>query len=124
MSNNELAENGVKAAERNLKSRGYEIIERNFECRFGSMDIIARDEYGTWCFIEVKTRRGVENGLPDECLSKAKLERLEKIALCYLMENDDWQDNDEVRFDSIGICVSAPHRALLRHHKGIFNGLK
>lgn len=120
MSTNELAENGVKAAERNLKSRGYEIIER----RFGSMDIIARDEYGTWCFIEVQTNRGVENGLPDECLSKEKQERLEKIALCYLMENDDWNDNDEVRFDSIGICVGAPHRALLRHHKGIFNGLK
>lgn len=121
--NAELYSKGNLAAENYLKLRGYEILEVNWECRFGSIDIIAIDEKGTWCFIEVQTRRGVETGLPDECLSKEKQERLEKIALCYLMENDDWQDNDPVRFDSIGICVSAPHRALLRHHKGIFNGL-
>lgn len=120
MDNNELSEKGVIAAEQNLKSRGYEIIERNFECRFGSIDIIARNEDCTWCFIEVKTRLGSEAGLPDELISKEKRDRFERIALAYLMENDDWEDNDTVRFDSIGICAGAPHRALLRHSIGIF----
>lgn len=50
MNNNELTENGIEAANRYLELRGYEIIESNFECRFGSIDIIARDA-DTWCFI-------------------------------------------------------------------------
>lgn len=122
LSPRELGAKGEEAAVRYLEIRGYEIIDRNWVCRFGEADIIAYDPEGVLCFIEVKTRRGVDAGLPEESITRKKQGRYERIALCYLMEHDDWDDNDPVRFDAIGICVSAPHRALLRHHRGCFNG--
>lgn len=120
-SRQELGRKGEEAAVRYLKSRGYTIIKRNWFCRFGEADIIARDPEGTLCFIEVKTRQSVEAGLPEEAITRSKQSRYERIALCYMMVTDDWDDNDSVRFDAIAICVTAPHRAMLRHHKGCFN---
>ena len=120
-SRQELGRKGEEAAVRYLKSRGYAIVKRNWFCRFGEADIIARDPEGTLCFIEVKTRQSVEAGLPEEAITRSKQSRYERIALCYMMVTDDWDDNDSVRFDAIVICVTAPHRAMLRHHKGCFN---
>lgn len=120
-SRQELGRKGEEAAVRYLRSRGYEIIKRNWFCRFGEADIIARDPQGTLCFIEVKTRQSLEAGLPEEAITRSKQSRYERIALCYMMVTDDWDDNSSVRFDAIAICVTAPHRALLRHHKGCFN---
>lgn len=117
----ELGRRGEDAAVRYLEARGYEILKRNWFCRFGEADIIARDEDGTLCFIEVKTRQSIEAGLPEESVTREKQSRYERIALCYMMVEDDWDDSDPVRFDAIGICVTQPHRALLRHHKGCFN---
>lgn len=120
-SRQELGRKGEEAVVRYLKSRGYAIVKRNWFCRFGEADIIARDPEGTLCFIEVKTRQSVEAGLPEEAITRSKQSRYERIALCYMMVTDDWDDNDSVRFDAIAICVTAPHRAMLRHHKGCFN---
>ena len=120
-SRQELGRKGEEAAVRYLKSRGYAIVKRNWFCHFGEADIIARDPEGTLCFIEVKTRQSVEAGLPEEAITRSKQSRYERIALCYMMVTDDWDDNDSVRFDAIAICVTAPHRAMLRHHKGCFN---
>ena len=120
-SRQELGRKGEEAAVRYLKSRGYAIVKRNWFCRFGEADTIARDPEGTLCFIEVKTRQSVEAGLPEEAITRSKQSRYERIALCYMMVTDDWDDNDSVRFDAIAICVTAPHRAMLRHHKGCFN---
>lgn len=120
-SRQELGRKGEEVAVRYLKSRGYAIVKRNWFCRFGEADIIARDPEGTLCFIEVKTRQSVEAGLPEEAITRSKQSRYERIALCYMMVTDDWDDNDSVRFDAIAICVTAPHRAMLRHHKGCFN---
>lgn len=120
-SRQELGRKGEEAAVRYLKSRGYTIVKRNWFCRFGEADIIARDPEGTLCFIEVKTRQSVEAGLPEEAITRSKQSRYERIALCYMMVTDDWDDNDSVRFDAIAICVTAPHRAMLRHHRGCFN---
>lgn len=121
-SRQELGKKGEKAAVRYLKSKGYEILKRNWFCRFGEADIIARSDEGVLCFVEVKTRRGIEAGLPEEAITLEKQHRYERIALAYMMVSDEWDDNDNVRFDAIGICVTGPHRALLRHHKGCFNG--
>ncbi|HJJ00305.1 MAG TPA: YraN family protein [Coriobacteriaceae bacterium] len=120
-SRQELGRKGEEAAVRYLKSRGYTIVKRNWFCRFGEADIIARDPEDTLCFIEVKTRQSLEAGLPEEAITRNKQSRYERIALCYMMVTDDWDDNSSVRFDAIAICVTAPHRALLRHHKGCFN---
>ncbi len=117
----ELGKRGEEAAVRYLLAKGYEIIKRNWYCKFGEADIIARDIDGTVCFIEVKTRRSVEAGIPEEAITREKRRRYERIALCYMMVDDEWDDSIDVRFDAIGICATSAHRAMLRHHKSCFN---
>ena len=117
-----LGRKGEDAAVRYLEAQGYDILERNWRCRFGEADVIAMDSDGTLAFIEVKTRRSVTAGIPEASVTTEKQRRYEKIALSYLM-NSDFGDGLVVRFDCIGICVTANRRALLRHHKGCFDGL-
>lgn len=118
----DLGKRGEDAATAYLVRKGYRILERNWMCRFGEADIIAVDEEGTICFIEVKTRRTVDCGLPEEAVTPEKQRRYEKIALSYLMEAD-WDDCVALRFDAIGICVTGDFKAVLKHHLACFNGL-
>ena len=120
-SNRELGKKGEDAAARYLTSNDFIILERNWRCGFGEADIIAKDSDGTLCFIEVKTRSNLDAGLPEEAITPQKQERYEKIALCY-MTQVEWKDDMPVRFDAIAICAADNHRALLRHHRGCFDG--
>ena len=66
-----------------LESIGYEILEYNFRCRMGEIDIIARDgEYLVFC--EVKYRAGTGKGYPSEAVDKRKQRVISKCALYYL----------------------------------------
>ena len=68
-----------------LEEKGYEILEYNFRCRTGEVDIIARDgEYLVFC--EVKYRRGTEKGYPSQAVDVRKQRILSRCALYYLME--------------------------------------
>ena len=115
-----LGRKGEDAAARYLCARGYSILERNWRCRFGEADIIARDPDGTICFVEVKTRRSMDAGLPEESITAQKRQRYERIAMCYMMEVE-LDDNTIMRFDAIGICVAGQRRAMLRHHRSCFD---
>jgi len=69
-----------------LVERGYEVLARGWRCRQGEVDIIARDGE-CWVFAEVKTRRGTRAGLPEEGLTRRKMERLVVLAETYLAEH-------------------------------------
>lgn len=66
-----------------LDSLGYEILERNFRCTFGEIDIIAMDGE-TLCFIEVKTRSDLRHGMPAEAVSHQKIQRIKRCAHVYM----------------------------------------
>ncbi len=68
-----------------LALRGYEIVQRNWRCARGEIDIVAR-EGDCWAFVEVKTRRGHRAEYPEDGLTPAKLERLIELAQLYLGE--------------------------------------
>lgn len=92
-----------KAAEF-LKNSGYSILERNFHCSLGEIDLIATKD-GVWIFIEVKTRSNTDYGLPEESITQAKASRLMELARHYLyehgIENVDWRvDIVAVELDS------------------------
>ena len=70
-----------------LESLGYHILERNFRCRFGEIDLIAWDG-DILCFVEVKTRTNLQMGLPREYVTPAKQRRIKKTALFYLVAHD------------------------------------
>ena len=116
-----LGKRGEEAACRYLQRSGYEIVARNWRCVFGEVDIIAVDGDGTIVFVEVKTRRSSNAGFPEEAVTKEKRHRYERIAMSY-MAQADWNEEHAVRFDAIAICVCGENRAMLRHHRGYFDG--
>ncbi len=68
---------GEEIAENYIKKKGYSIIERNFRCKLGEIDLIAYDGKQL-VFIEVKTRQNQKYGLPCEAINTAKMRHLKK----------------------------------------------
>lgn len=95
----EIGKKGEKDACRFLRRRGYKIVECNYRCRFGEIDIIAENnEY--LAFVEVKTRYKSSIANPSEFVNLSKQKRLIKTAEVYLMSHDVTK---QPRFDVIEI---------------------
>ena len=89
-----------KIAAAHLISLGYEILEQNYRCKIGEIDIIAKDgEY--LVFVEVKYRSSMRKGAPLEAVSLQKQRTISKCAMYYLMKKG--LVDVPVRFDVIGI---------------------
>ena len=115
--NKKLGRRGENAAARYLEHIGYEIIDRNWTCPAGEVDIVARDmDYLVFC--EVKTRTSLRRGFPSEAVDAEKRSRYEKIAGWYLRESE--YVNVPVRFDIIALMVVAEDRALIKHYVNAF----
>ena len=78
---------GERLACQALVLRGYDIVVRNWRCREGEVDIIARDG-DVWVFVEVKTRHGRAGGLPEEGLSSRQANGLVELAQVYLGQEE------------------------------------
>jgi putative endonuclease len=79
---------GEKLAKDYLKQRGYRVLETNYRCPEGEVDIIA--EYNDYLvFVEVKTRRSLEFGSPEESITAEKRERLRAVAAHYQQAHDN-----------------------------------
>ena len=76
-------ENAVAAA---LERRGYRILERQYRCRWGEIDLIAWAPEGVLCFVEVKARSGTGFSAPREAVTAAKQRRLRNAASWYLAQ--------------------------------------
>lgn len=91
--NQTFGKSGEDQACKYLEESGYEILERNFRCSIGEIDIIAQngDEI---TFFEVKTRSNYNYGTPSEIINYAKLRRIEQVAWIYLRkiqrESAEW----------------------------------
>jgi putative endonuclease len=99
----ELGKRGEDAAAQYIGKKGYRIVERNFTCKLGEMDIIALDGK-TLCFIEVKTLSGNTYGPPEIAVTVHKQHQLSKVALAYLNQNH--LHDIEARFDVIAVTLS------------------
>lgn len=112
-----LGTRGERAAGRYLKSKGYRIIERNWRCDGGEVDLIARD--GRWLvFVEVKTRRG-EHVRPEEQVHSFKENRLRHAADVYLTR---FRGNPPpARFDVVAVVwPEGSRQPLIRHEPHAF----
>lgn len=108
-----LQERGVEAAARYLELTGFEVLELNWSCPAGGIDVIARDG-GTLVFADVVTRTRIEKGFPGGDVGEGERSRLEKVAMWYLR---DYEEVDiPVRFDTVALVVVAEDRALVRHY--------
>ena len=99
-----------------LTKRGDEILEKNFKCREGEIDIIAKDKNMELVFIEVKTRRSVTYGTPIEAIDINKKEHIYKVAKYYILKNKIY--NEAIRFDAIEIILG--ETCFLHHIKQAF----
>lgn len=89
-----------------LQKKGLQIVERNFRCRLGEIDIIAR-QGNCLVFVEVRTRSSGTCGLPQESITAAKINKLRRLAQVYLLKSSIY--NVDVRFDVVAVyCAGKP----------------
>ena len=79
---------GEKLARDFLQKRGYRILESNYRCPEGEIDIVTRHA-DTLVFIEVRTKRSLEFGSPEESITPAKMEKLRAVASHYLQNHSN-----------------------------------
>ncbi len=98
-----LGRQGEDIAWEYLKRRGYRILERNYRCRYGEIDLVAKDGE-TIVFIEVKSRRTAAFGDPEESVSPAKQKKISTVALNYLKDKGLY--DRPARFDVVSVLAS------------------
>ncbi len=110
---------GESLALEHLRSRGYELVEANWRCRYGELDLVMR-QGETVVFVEVRTRRGEAAGSPEESLTRAKLERLGSLAQLWLSERCEDGAEPDWRIDVVAVHISSSGRLLeINHLEGI-----
>lgn len=102
-----------------LSTLGYNIIERNFQKKFGEIDIIAwhdKYHYGkTLCFVEVKTR-GKKDGSAERATGRGKQLRLFKAARAYCQEGDIDIDNTPIQFEQVSVYPRRSAPPVISHY--------
>ena len=100
----DFGNSGEDIAVQYLEKQGHLILERNFYCKQGEIDIITKDK-NEIVFIEVKSRSSTEYGLPSESVTKQKIQHLYKTARYFLYKNK--MLNEFVRFDVVEILIKS-----------------
>ena len=109
---------GEERAARYLESRGLAIVERNYRCRSGEVDIVAR-EGGTTVFVEVKERGGQSHGEGLEAVTFGKRRRIIRAARLYAASRD--LSEAPLRFDVVSIDWSGAGAPAIRHERDAFD---
>ena len=95
-----LGKEGERIAERYLIKKGYKLVERNYRCPSGELDLIVLDRRVV-VFVEVKTRTGHAFGTPFEAVEFRKQQKMTQAAQ-YFLAQKGLQQRD-ARFDVVGI---------------------
>lgn len=113
---------GERLARNHLEAKGYRIVASNYRCRWGEVDLVARDG-PAWVFVEVRTRRGDAYGAPEESLTLDKAQRLMQTAQHFLGELQGGSAESEWRIDLVAIRLGPGRRVLdIRHLKNVVAG--
>ena len=99
----DLGRRGEELALKEIKRMGYRLVEKNYRCPLGEIDIVARD--GSYLvFLEIKTRKTGSIGLAKEAVNKRKKRQVSKAALAYMKANDC--SDARSRFDVVAISLA------------------
>jgi len=112
----ELGRYGEQLANDHLEACGYRILDRNWRCSQGELDIVA-DDRGTLVFVGVKTRSGIGFGAPTEAVDPRKLARIGRLAGAWCAEHRP--RSRRMRVDVVGIVVPADGEVRLQHLRGV-----
>lgn len=107
---------GESIARDHLKQKGYQVIDRNYRCPFGEIDIIMRDNHLV-VFVEVKTRneKWLEYGAPEQAVNFRKKKRISRLAKYYLNRHREL-GNTDYRFDIVSVLVNQQGKAVSVNH--------
>ncbi|MDD4238657.1 MAG: YraN family protein [Desulfotomaculaceae bacterium] len=108
-----LGRQGEDAAARYLEKNNYQVLCRNYTCRLGEIDIVAR-ERDFIVFIEVRSRSSDDYGLPQESVTNRKKMKLRQLAWHYLKAVG--QTNASCRFDVIAVLFAGEGRVKKLEH--------
>lgn len=110
-----IGRTGEDLASRYLTSLGWTVIERNWRCRAGEIDLVARDGRHA-VIVEVKTRSSVAFGTPVDAITFVKLARLRRLALAWQAERGI---RAPLRIDIIGILMRPDAKPEIDHVRGV-----
>lgn len=113
----DLGRRGERLAEQHLVRRGALVLDRNWRCSAGEIDLVVR-EAGTLVFIEVKTRSGLGWGDPLEAITPVKLARLRRLAGAWCAAHPG--ERGPLRIDAIGVTARTGTAPTLTHVEGVF----
>lgn len=105
MNNKEIGKLGEDIAHNFLMKEGYIILERNFQCRTGEIDIVARDKKYV-VFIEVKARSSFIYGSPAEAVNIFKKNKIINTANYYIKRKMIYDFNIQFRFDVVEVYIN------------------
>ena len=114
--NGRLGRFGEDEAAKWLQAHGYRIVDRNWRCARGEIDIVAWDSC-TLAFIEVKARSGIRTGHPFEAITASKLTRLRRLVPAWFEDHQEISAR-AVRIDAVAVHVDGP-RAVVEHLVGV-----
>lgn len=100
---------GEKLAAEFLKKRGYHILQANYRCPEGEVDIVARWQ-DCLVFVEVRTKRSQKYGSPEESITLAKMDKLRRVAAHYRQTHSD--SPASWRIDVVAIEIDRQNRPL------------
>ena len=114
-----LGRYGEDLAAQHLEAAGLRLLDRNWRCREGELDAVAREPDGTLVFVEVKTRSGSGFGEPAEAVSLAKARRIRGLA-CRGLEAHPASRAAPLRFDVISVLRRRGAAPQVTHLRGAF----
>jgi putative endonuclease len=98
-----LGRRGERAAEKYLRRNGYRIVARNFRAAGAEIDLVTMDG-DVLVFVEVKTRRGLDAGAPEEAVDERKQKQIRRAAELFAARYRE--DEIEMRFDIVAVDAS------------------
>lgn len=114
--NKSLGSYGERVALQRLMESGMVLLDRNWRCDLGEVDLVLRDG-DVLVFCEVKTRSTVAYGHPLEAVTPAKGARLRRLAARWLEEHDEHPQG--VRVDLVGVLLAAHGAAEVEHVRAV-----
>ena len=115
-----LGEVGERLAGRYFEQRGARVIDRNWRCVEGELDLVVREPSGVVVAVEVKARRGLGFGEPVEAVTWRKQARLRRLLAAWLRDHPDVFASG-VRLDVVGVLIRPGQPVQLRHITGVWS---
>ena len=109
---------GEERAVEHLVGLGWQVLDRNWRCNEGELDVVAHDPHaGALVFVEVKCRSGLGFGDPLEAVTWRKRSKIRQLSLLWLAEHR--LRADRLRIDAIGVLLQPGRKPVLSHAQWI-----